>query len=156
MGTTVRCLLSVGGSCRWDPSTISGIPIHHPCPAHLEHATLPPQHAWGVLRQPLHPPLSSIASNGIMSSRPLQSLLLTDGYWEGWDLCVSAATALFLPPPAPVTGVGLERSPVLRCPGEGRGCEQRQRCLRGQAFNNDYKLEQAAGATGCSCGPAGL
>lgn len=40
--------------------------------------------------------------------------------------------------------------------GVGRGCEQRQRCLRGQAFNNDYKLELAAGATGCSCGPAGL
>lgn len=54
-----------------------------------------------------------------------------------------------------VTGVAWEE-PRAALSGVGKGCEQRQRCLRGQAFNNDYKLELAAGATGCSCGPARL
>lgn len=54
-----------------------------------------------------------------------------------------------------VTGVAL-RGALCSVIRGGKGCEQRQRCLRGQAFNNDYKLELAAGATGCSCGSAGL
>lgn len=62
-----------------------------------------------------------------------------------------------------VTGVALWKSFPGHTGGggglEGRpkgGCEQRHRCLRGQAFNNDYKLELAARATGCSCGPGVL
>lgn len=43
----------------------------------------------------------------------------------------------------------LKLSPSMRhqWSGEGGdgGCEQRQRCLWGQAFNNDYKLEQGTG-----------
>lgn len=43
----------------------------------------------------------------------------------------------------------LKPSPSMRLQWSGEGgdggCEQRQRCLRGQAFNNDYKLERATG-----------